>query len=166
MPEDKPTQLQASVRARSGLRSVTSLAYILAVLAYLYGSALAFHAYDKACAKEVDSAATNPLQVVGLALIMIIAVTVPTWLTRSHALVFINLCLSLLTAVFALSLLFTASTPPYECFTMGGNYEDHVSGVPEFTLYSAVVIFVSYVFLLLDWSIWGLRNLARALKHG
>lgn len=76
-----------------------------------------------------------------------------------------NLCLGLLTTVFAFVLLFTAAASPDDCYSSGGSYEDHVSGLPEFTFYLIFVVVISYVFVLLDWSIWAVRNLAYALNR-
>jgi hypothetical protein len=159
------TQPQAAPHAQSRFRWISLLAYSLAVPAYLYRASLASDAYSEACTKEIARTATHPLEAIGLALIMVGVITLPTLLARSDALVTVNLCLSLFVAGFAVSLLFTARTPPYECFTSGGSYEDHVSGLLEFTLCSAFVVVVSYFFVLLEWSIWELRNSGRLLKH-
>lgn len=159
------TEPQASRSARISPRLGGLLAYGFALLVGLYGASLASNAYHKVCEKEVTWAATDPLQAVGFALIVIVVVILPTLLARSNALVAVNLCLGLLTAVFAFLFLFTAGTLPYECYSSGGSYEDHVSGLPEFTFYIIFVVVISYVFILLDWSIWAVRNLAYALNR-
>jgi hypothetical protein len=135
------------------------------VLAGFYGASLASNAYHQVCEKEVTWAATDPHREVGFVLIMIVVVMLPTLLARSKALVKVNLCLGLLTALFAFLLLSTAGTLPDECYSSGGSYEDHVSGVPEFTFYLIFVAVISYVFVVLDWSIWAVRNLAYALNR-
>lgn len=135
------------------------LAYGLALLVGFYGASLASSAYYKVCEKEVSWAAPDPLREVGFALIIIVVVMLPTLLARSNALVKVNLCLGLLTALFAFLLLSTAATLPDECYSSGGSYEDHVSRVPEFTFYLIFVAVISYVFVLLDWLIWAVRKL-------
>jgi uncharacterized protein (DUF983 family) len=141
------------------------LAYGLAVIVSLYGASLASDAYHSACAKEVTWAAADPFQGFGYVLIAIVVIIFPTLLAHSKALVVVNLWLGLLTVVFAVFFVSTASTPPFECYTMGGSYEDRVSGLPEFTLYLAFVVAVSYFFVVLDWSIWGFQNVVRILKR-
>jgi hypothetical protein len=163
--EDQPTQPYAARGGWFSPRLGGVLAYGFAVLVVLYGASLASDAYHRACAKEATWAAADPLQGVGFVLIAIVVIIFPTLLARSKALVVVNLWFGLLTVVFAAFFLFTASTPPYECYTMGGSYEDHVSGLPEFTLYLAFVVAVSYFFVVLDWSIWGVQNFARILKR-
>jgi hypothetical protein len=51
-------------------------------------------------------------------------------------------------------LLATAGTPPNECFTSSGTYEDHVSGLPVFEMCFIFFMFASYLLLLIDWCIW------------
>jgi hypothetical protein len=163
--EERPTQPHAARGGRFSPRLGGVLAYGFAVLVGLYGASLGSDAFHRACAKEVTWTAADPFQGVGFVLIAIVAIIFPTLLARSKALVVVNLCLGLLTAVFAVFFLFTASTPPHECYTMGGSYEDHVSGLPEFTFYLAFVVAVSYFLVVLDWSIWGFQNFARILKR-
>lgn len=164
--EEKLTQPPAARGARFNPRLGGLLAYSLAVLVGFYAASLTSNAYHEACKEEVVFAAVvDPLRDVGIALIMIVVILLPTLLARSKALITVNLCLGLLTVVFAFLFLFSASTPPYACYSSGGSYEDHVSGLPEFTFYLIFVVVTSYVFLLLDWSIWAVRNLAYALNR-
>jgi uncharacterized protein (DUF983 family) len=162
---EQPTQPYAARDGWFSPRLGGVLAYGFAVFVVLYGASLASNAYHRACAKEVTWAAADPFKGAGFVLIAIVVIIFPTLLARGKALVIVNLWLGLLTVVCAVLFLSTASTPPYECYTMGGSYEDHVSGLPEFTLYLAFVVAVSYFFVVLDWSIWGFQNLARILKR-
>jgi hypothetical protein len=162
----RTTDRTSSLRgARISPRLGGLLAYGLALLVGFYGASLASDAYHKVCEKEATWVATDPLQAVGFALIMVVVVILPTLLARSKALVKVNLCLGSLTTVFAFLLLFTAGTSPDECYSSGGSYEDHVSGLPEFTFCFIFLVVISYVFVLLDWSIWAARNLAYARNH-
>jgi hypothetical protein len=163
--EELPTQPHAARGTRFSHRLAGLLAYGFAIVVGLYGAFLASDAYYKACAAEVTWATSGPFQGVGFVLIVIVVIILPTLLARSKTLVVMNLCLGLLTIVFAVFFLVTASTPPPECYAMGGSYEDHVSGLPEFTLCLAFVFIASYFFVVLDWSIWGVQNLAHTLKH-
>jgi hypothetical protein len=166
MVEEKQTQPPTTQGAGFNPRLGGLVAYSLAVLVGFYAASLTSTAYHEACKAEVVFAAgVNPLQDVGIGLITILAILLPTLLARSKALVAVNLCLGLLTVVFAFLFLFSASTPPPECYSGGGSYEDHVSGLPEFTFYLIFVVVISYAFVLLDWSIWGVRNLAHALSR-
>jgi len=83
-----------------------------------------------------------------------IIIAVPIRLARSSVLIFINLCISLITLWAANGLRFTVGNRPYECFTSMGTYEDHTSGLEEFSLWLGAVCFFPYVFLLIDLAIW------------
>jgi hypothetical protein len=163
--EEPPTQPHAAGGTRSKPRLGGLLAYSFAILVGLYGASLVSDAYHKACANDVTWAAADPFRGFGFVLIAIVVIILPTLLARSKALVVVNLCLGLLTFVFAFFFVVTASTPPHECYSMGGSYEDHVSGLSEFTLYLAFVVVASYFFVAFDWLIWGVRNLVNTLKH-
>jgi hypothetical protein len=43
---------------------------------------------------------------------------------------------------------------------MGGDYEDHVSGLPEFLLFWISMALLSYAALVVDLIVWGIRRLA------
>jgi hypothetical protein len=48
---------------------------------------------------------------------------------------------------------------------MGGDYEDHVSGLPEFTLYGMFILWISAIGLTLDLSVWWLRHLVGIVER-
>lgn len=117
---------------------------------------LAEKVYDDLCSREGITFA-EPTSAIGLALIIVVF-SVPTLLARSRALVVANLTASLVTVGSAALLLFTASDTPYECFTMGGDYEDHTSGLLEFELWGAFVLLLSSALLFIDLSLWALKK--------
>jgi len=84
----------------------------------------------------------------------------PIMLARSNGLIKAQLVLSVFSLLIAVRLAFTASTPPFECVSVGGHYIDRVSGLEEFDLYILLLIVASYLSLLVDWSIGGIRRLA------
>jgi hypothetical protein len=69
-------------------------------------------------------------------------------------------------AVFAVRLLFSAQTPPTECVSVGGSYEDRASGLDEFGLYLLLLFVLSYIFVLVDLFGWAFRRLVHAFAHG
>jgi hypothetical protein len=112
---------------------------------------LAEKAYDDLCSRE-GITFYEPTSAMSLVLFMIVF-SAPTLLARSRALVVANLMASLITAAGAVLLLFTASNTPYECFTTSGTYEDHTSGLEEFTLWGVFVLLVSFALLFIDLSV-------------
>jgi hypothetical protein len=121
-----------------------------------YAELLAEKVYDDLCSRE-GIAFAKPMSATSLVLIMVVF-SVPTLLARSRALIVANLTASLITAGGAVLLLFTASKIPYECFTSGGDYEDHTSGLGEFTLWGAFVLLLSFALLFIDLSVWALKE--------
>jgi len=121
-----------------------------------YAELLAEKVYDDLCSRE-GITFDKPTSAMSLVLIMV-AFSVPTLLARSRALIVANLAASLITAGGAVLLLFTASDTPYECFTMGGTYEDHTSGLGGFTLWGAFVLLLSFALLFIDLFVWALKK--------
>jgi hypothetical protein len=123
-------------------------------------------AYNDVCPPEnrflemesADNAAISTL-------IMMAVFVLPVLLSRSNVVIGVNLVSSLLTLLLAARLPFIAQTPPYQCVTQGGSYEDHVSGLPEFELYLLLILFLSYIVLLIDWGVWAARLLPRAFRR-
>ena len=98
--------------------------------------------YNELCSME-GIRFGKPMSATTLILAMV-GLSVPTLLARSRALVVTNLAAGVITIGGAVLLLFTASDTPYECFTMGGDYEDHTSGLGEFGLWGAFVFLLSF----------------------
>ncbi|MCC8953407.1 hypothetical protein H8B02_08020 [Bradyrhizobium sp. Pear77] len=95
---------------------------------------------------------------VNILVVAIIVITVPLLIARSNAVVTTNLTLALGTALGAVGLRYTAGDTPYECFTTGGTYEDHTSGLEGFEFWFIFVVVVSCILLLIDWTVWALRR--------
>jgi len=132
-------------------------AYGVSLILFHFAELHAEKVYDDLCSHEgITFGEPSPI----LTLVAILAVfSVPTLLARSRAMIFAGLTASLTTVAGAVLLLFTASDTPYECFTMGGTYEDHTSGLLEFTLWSVVIVLASFAFLVIDLPVSGLRKL-------
>ena len=84
----------------------------------------------------------------------------PIILAHSNRLIKALTAMSVFMLLIAVRLVFTASTPPFECVSVGGQYFDRVSGLENFEVYVALFGVASYLSLLVDWSIWGVRRLA------
>jgi hypothetical protein len=84
----------------------------------------------------------------------------PIILARSNRLIKALAILSVFMLLIAVRMVFTASTPPFECVSVDGHYNDRVSGLEDFDVYILLLVLASYLSLLVDWSIWGIRRLA------
>jgi hypothetical protein len=152
--------------ARPLCRAVSLLAYGLTGPLYAYASGVMLAAYNDVCPpgnrflerESADDAALSTL-------IMLAVFVLPVLLSRSNVVIGVNLVASLLALLLAVRLPFIAQTPPYQCVTQGGSYEDHVSGLPEFELYLLFILFLSYILLLIDWGVWTARLLPRAFRR-
>ena len=143
-------------------RLLTLSAYGGSLILFHYSELLAEKVYNELCSNE-GIRFSKPMSATNLVLVMAVF-SVPTLLARSRALVVANLAASVITIGSALLLLFTASDIPYECFTMGGDYEDHTSGLGEFTLSGCFILLVSFAMLVVDLSIWTSRKVAVYFK--
>jgi hypothetical protein len=141
------------------LRLIGVLAYGCITPIYLYADSLRAQVYDGVCAKQGTT--FGPVTTLREASIAVMVVAVPIMLARANISIIANVSIALLSLSFALFLPFTAETPPYECFTQAGTYEDHVSGVDGFDYYFLLIIAVSYIWVLIDLLAWGVRKLAR-----
>jgi len=121
-------RLSAQVPFRIIFRLATLVAYSGSLILLHHAEFLAESVYDNLCSRE-GIAFDKPISATGLALVMVV-LSIPTVLARSRALIAANLVASLFTVAGALLLLSTASDTPYECFTMGGTYEDHTAPPP------------------------------------
>lgn len=90
---------------------------------------------------------------------------IPVVCSRRNSTIGTNLFLSIVTLLWALRLQVTAATPPYQCYTMGGSYEDHVSGLPEFEMCFLLFMVISYALFLADWCVWGAERSAPFFKR-
>jgi hypothetical protein len=136
---------------------LTTLAAYGASLIFLHLAELfAEKVYDDLCAPEGITFG-KPMPVMTLALVMVVF-SIPPLLARSRAVIVANLTMSLITAGWAMLLLSTASDTPYECFTMGGTYEDHTSGLGGFELWAAFVLLLSFTLLFIDLSMWVVKK--------
>jgi hypothetical protein len=133
-------------------RQITLVAYGGALILLHCAELLAQKVYDDLCSKDGISF-HEPTTLIGLVLVMIIF-SVPPLLARSRVLVIADLTASLITLAGSVLLLSTASRTPYECFTMGGTYEDHTSGLGEFVFWGGFVLLLSFGSLFVDLLIW------------
>jgi hypothetical protein len=127
------------------------------VLLYNQAGAAVLAAYNAACAiNDRFFAGSMPVGFDQALLIFLL----PTLLARANLAVKVSLALALFTLLMAILTMLNANTPPYECVTMGGSYEDH-SSVASFELYVLLFLFLSYLFLVIDWSSWLVFRLVR-----
>jgi hypothetical protein len=95
---------------------------------------------------------------------VLITIAAPLLLARSNALVLINLVGGLITIGDAVSLLHTAANTPHECFTQAQTYEDRTSGIWGFEMWLTFAILLSYILLVIDLTIWGVRKLVTSRR--
>jgi hypothetical protein len=154
---------RASTLRWLGLRLVGVLAYGGIAPIYLHAESVAARVYNAACAMEGMTYPweTSPLQ----ECVAVMILTLPIVLARARISIIAHLSIALVSLFSAFSLLSTADTPPYECFTQGGTYEDNVSGVEGFGYYILLVFVVSYIWALIDLLIWSARKLAHLLTR-
>jgi hypothetical protein len=143
------------------------IAYFVAAILCEYAESTARSAYYLVCQQwqHIDWPVPQGADVVKDILLGTLVMSVPVLVARSNVFVTVNLVLAsaVLGAAFLLS--FSAATPPYECFTMGGHYEDNVSGRFEFTLYAMLVLSLSTIFSLVDLSVWGFGQLTGIVQR-
>jgi hypothetical protein len=160
-----------SGHTRLSCRLGSLLAISCAMLLWILASSVAPKTYDATCKDEIGDRIYSGVKVSEFdartlieIVIVVLIIVLPIFLAQSNSLLKINVALSVLTLFLASLLVFAATTIPEECFTMGGDYEDHASGLPEFTFYMIFMVFVSYLSLLIEWSVWGIRRLASTFK--
>ncbi|WP_257167860.1 hypothetical protein [Bradyrhizobium sp. SRS-191] len=152
-----PANLHSIQPLRRLCRFASLLAYAGAFSIYHHAQPIAAQAYDDLCAGQgISFGQPTPLSELCVALLV---AAVPVALVRSTVSVVLALALALLALLAAMSLLATAGHPPYECFTQAGTYEDHVSGLGDFELASALLVLLSYLLLAVDLLIWIRRRL-------
>jgi hypothetical protein len=158
MPDSPPATLRFAALdpAIGKSRLITLAAYGGALVLFHYAELLAEKVYNDLCSREgITFAKPTSFQV--LVLIMIIF-SIPTLVARSRTMILTNQIVSLITAAGAVIILCTSTATPYECFTMGGTYEDHTSGLEEFTLWGAFVLLLSFTLLFVDLFVWALKK--------
>jgi len=87
-----------------------------------------------------------------------LVVLLPMICSRSNSVVGMNLFLSIVTLLLACRLQVTAGTPPYECYSHNGTYEDHVSGLRDYDTWALLVFIVLYVAFFVDWLVWFIQR--------
>ncbi len=118
---------------------------------------MAAKAYDDLCASEgITFGEGYSVRDFGIAIVVFAA---PLVLARSRVLIATNLIIALIVTFTASTLLTTAGNIPYECFTSMGTYEDHTSGLEDFTLIAFFATCLAYALLIIDLAIWGIRKL-------
>ncbi|HEY7297140.1 MAG TPA: hypothetical protein VH684_04310 [Xanthobacteraceae bacterium] len=157
--QDRDAREELNPRARFVCKLSSGLAYCIVAGIYLYAQSVASNVFMEACGRKLP---TTPLEKVGIGLVIFL---IPVVLARSKAVVSVHAIFASLAMVFALFTAFTASTPPYECYTQAGSYEDHVSGIPVFGFFLVFVAFILYFSLVLDWFVWSVRKAAQVLTH-
>jgi hypothetical protein len=151
------TRLRRSGYFRTMCRLVSLLAYGLSLFIFHHVHPIAAKAYNDLCSSQgVTFGEGYSVRGLGIAIIVF---AVPLFLARSNALIAANLIVSLITILGAGTLLYSAGITPYECFTTMGIYEDRTSGLDGFEFWLLVAAFFSYVLLLIDLAIWGVKRL-------
>ena len=134
----------------------------------LYGAAavLALHAqsvveatYNAVCPPDhraiTSTSPADDFQIIAKAFLLAI---VPIAIVRRRTALGAVLAIAVLIFVAAIGVSFTAHNRPYECFTNGGDYEDHVSGTTEFMFLFILLTAISYAVSVVDLSIWLYRT--------
>jgi hypothetical protein len=163
------TRVLVSIRrARVNGRLGSVFAYFLVGLAFHHAEWTALNAYDAVCTEQervnwlvVPVGADAVKEILFGTLLM----SAPALIARSECIIKINFFMASTVVLAAILLSFSAATPPYECVTMGGDYEDHVSGLLLFSLYCLLVLSLSSVFSLVDLLVWFFRQLARVARR-
>jgi hypothetical protein len=138
-------------------RLASLVCYGLSLLIVHHVHPIAAKAYNDLCSSQgVTFGEGHSVIFLGITLIVF---AIPLFLARSRALIVTNLVVGLITIFGAISLLHTAGNTPYECFTTMGTYEDHTSGLDGFEFWLCFTVLLSYVLLLVDLAIWGVRKL-------
>jgi hypothetical protein len=123
---------------------------------------VAAKAYNDLCFNEAplwrvpDGSAWSALAAMGVVGLIVL---LPMICSRSSSVVGMNLFLSIVTLVLACRLQTTAGTPPYECYSHNGTYEDRVSGLRDFDFWCLLVLIVLYVAFFVDWLVWFIRRM-------
>jgi hypothetical protein len=146
----------ASSHFRTMSRAISLLAHGLSLLIFHHTQPWAAKAYNDLCASQGMTFGAGP-SMKALALTMAV-VSVPLLLARSNMLIATNLVASLITAIGAAGLLVTAGNTPFECFSVAGHYNDRTSGLEGFDFWEFFMISLSYIFLLIDLTVWGVRR--------
>jgi hypothetical protein len=144
------------------------LAYFVAAILCYHAESTARDAYYLVCQQwqHIDwPAVPQGAGAVKDILLFILVMSVPVLVARSNVFVTVNLVMASTVLGAALLLSFSASTPPYECFTMGGHYEDNVSGRFEFTLYAILILVLSAISSLVDLSVWSFGQLTGIVQR-
>jgi hypothetical protein len=142
---------------RSVCRLVSLFANGVSLLIFHHLQPIAAKAYDDLCASQgVNFGGGESAEVLWITMGI---VAVPILLARSNVLVVANLILSSISLFGSSGLFATAGNTPYECFTTGGTYEDHTSGLDGFAYWYAFVLVLSYLLLFIDLSIWVARKI-------
>jgi hypothetical protein len=158
-----------SDHTRLSCRIGNLLAVSCAMLLWTVASSLTQKTYYTTCKDEIgdlfysEGKGLDARTVIEIILVVLI-IFLPIFLAQSNILIKINLALSALTLFLASLLVSTATTIPEECFTMGGDYEDHASGLPEFFFYMIFIVLVSYLMLLVEWSTRAIRFVIAVLS--
>lgn len=138
-------------------RLVSLVFYGLSLVLVHHVHPIAAKAYNDLCSTQgVTFGEGHSVIFFGITLVVL---AIPLFLARSRALIVTNLVVSLITNLGAISLLDTAGITPYECFTTMGTYEDHTSGLDGFEFWLCFAALLTYLLLLTDLAIWGVRKL-------
>lgn len=141
---------------RFSARLASLLACGVTAALYQYAQLLAEVAYDRVC-----DAGLMPVDPARDLIAPLLIIALPILLARGNLAIAVNLFFSLMTVFFGVLLLDSARTTPTECYTQGGSYEDHASGIPGFGLGMMLTIALLYLILLIDLIAWGIALLLR-----
>jgi hypothetical protein len=142
---------------RAACRLASVISYGLSLLIFHHLHPIAAKAYEDLCSRHGMTFPEGPsARYLGT---MMIVLAVPLLLARSNILIATNLIMGLITILGACSLFATAGNIPYECFTIGGYYEDRTSGLDDFDWWLLCAVLLSYGFLVIDLTVWSVKRL-------
>jgi hypothetical protein len=136
-------------------RTYSVLAVIFSAALFLCAEHIALHTYNSFCKSGDRFFTIDPPQTVGIGFLVAL---IPAIIVRTKNATIGIFSLSLLTLVYAFSLIITANTPPLECITMGGNYDDKVSGIMMFIFWYLILTSLSYLISIFDFIIWTFKT--------
>jgi hypothetical protein len=172
LPSDKESKMARWSRLSISPRNIRHLCRAASLIPYgivpsLYTQAneLKVRAYNEICHNDAPMWPMPDRDSLWPFFVLVLVALIPVVCSRRRFTVATNLFLSIVTLLWALRLQVTAATPPYECYTQAGTYEDHVSGLDEFEICFFLFVFISYVLFLADWCIWGVRRSAPFFKR-
>jgi len=140
-------------------RIVSLLAFAAAGTMYVKAWPIAFDAYNAVCppGDRIFTPGNRELfqsELIEQTMMSVGVFALPVLLARSRIAVGANFVAAVLVLLLSLGLSHSAATPPYQCATSFGSYEDHSSGIPEFELFAMLLLLLIYLTAVVDLLVW------------